>query len=314
MSASHPLPARALWLLAVLTLVWGTNWPLFVYAVQEVSVWTFRAFALLASGTTLLAVARWRRLPLTVPRDERPILLRASLAYLVVWNVASAYAAVMLPSGQAAILGFTMPLWVALIAWAVWGQRPSRRVAVALLLGAAAVGLLLWRALPTGSRVPAGFALGLLAGIGWAAGTMILKRRPLSTPLLVATGWQLLLAGVPIVLVALATGEGLREGRWFMPSWSSLLAIAYITWVPMTVGNLAWFSIVGLLPAQIAGLSSVLVPVVAMISGALLRAEPLGPVEAAAMACSAGALWLALGGQAPARVPGGSGESGKTDS
>ena len=296
MATATPLPARALWLLAVLTLVWGTNWPLFAYAVQEVSVWTFRAFALLAAGLTLLAVAHWRALPLAVPRTDLPTLLWASLAYLMVWNVASAYAAVMLPSGQAAILGFTMPLWVALIAWAAWGQRPARRVGWALVLGAAAVGLLLWRALPTGTQVPAGFALGLLAGLGWAAGTMILKRRPLTTPLLVATGWQLLMAGVPITLVALATGEGLREGHWFVPSWSSLLAIAYITWVPMTVGNLAWFSIVGLLPAQIAGLSSVLVPVVAMLSGAWLRSEPLGPVEGAAMACSAAALWLALGG------------------
>ena len=294
------LPARALWLLAVLTLVWGTNWPLFAYAMHEVSVWTFRAFALLAAGLTLLAVARWRGVSLAVPREDRPTLVWASLAYLLVWNVASAYAAVMLPSGQAAILGFTMPLWVALIAWAVWGQRPTPRVGWALLLGAVAVGLLLWRTLPTGAQVPVGFALGLLAGIGWAAGTMILKRRPLTMPLLAATGWQLLLAGVPIALVALATGEGLREGRWFVPSWSSLLAIAYITWVPMTVGNLAWFSIVGMLPAQIAGLSSVLVPVVAMLSGALLRGEPLGPVEVAAMACSAGALWLALGARPPA--------------
>jgi drug/metabolite transporter (DMT)-like permease len=300
MPAATPLPTRALWLLALLTLVWGTNWPLFVYAVQEVSVWTFRAFALLAAGSTLLAVARWRGLSLAVPRGDWPTLLWASLAYLVVWNVASAYAAVMLPSGQAAILGFTMPLWVALIAWAAWGQRPSRRVGMALLLGATAVGLLLWRTLPAGAQVPAGFALGLLAGIGWATGTLILKRRPLSMPLVAATGWQLVLAGVPIALVALATGEGLREGRWFIPSWSSLIAIAYITWVPMTVGNLAWFAIVGLLPAQIAGLSSVLVPVVAMISGALLRGEPLGPVEAAAMACSAVALWLSLGSRASA--------------
>jgi len=292
--AATQLPARALWLLAVLTLVWGTNWPLFAYAVQEVSVWTFRAFALLAAGATLLAVARWRGQPLAVPRGDRPTLIWASLAYLVIWNIASAYAAVMLPSGQAAILGFTMPLWVALIAWAAWGQRPSRLVAMALLLGCVAVGLLLWRTLPTGAQVPAGFGLGLLAAIGWAAGTLILQRRPLSMPLLAATGWQLLLAGIPIALVALATGDGLREGRWFVPSWSSLAAIAYITWVPMTIGNLAWFSIVGLLPAQIAGLSSVLVPVVAMLSGALLRGEPLGPVEAAAMACSAGALWLAL--------------------
>lgn len=299
MPAATRLPTRAVWLLAVLTLVWGTNWPLFAYAVQEVSVWTFRAFALLAAGTTMLAVARWRGLSLAVPRGDWPTLLGASLAYLLVWNITSTYAAVMLPSGQAAILGFTMPLWVALIAWAAWGQQPTRRVGLALVLGAASVGLLLWRTLPSGAHVPAGFALGLLAGIGWAVGTLILKRRPLSMPLLAATGWQLLLAGTPIALVALATGEGLREGRWFIPSWSSLVAIAYITWVPMTIGNLAWFSIVGLLPAQIAGLSSVLVPVVAMLSGALLRGEPLGPVEVAAMACSAGALWLALGGPPP---------------
>lgn len=302
MPTSTPIPARALWLLALLTLVWGTNWPLFVYAMQEVSVWTFRGFALLAAGATLLGVARWRGLSLAVPTGDWPTLLSASLAYLVVWNVASAYAAVVLPSGQAAILGFTMPLWAALMAWAAWGQRPSPRIVWALLLGAAAVGLLLWRTLPSGSQVPAGFALGLLAAIGWALGTLILQRRPLSMPLLAATGWQLVLAGVPIALVALATGDGLREGRWFMPSWSSLVAIAYITWVPMTVGNLAWFSIVGLLPAQVAGLSSVLVPVVAMISGALLRDEPLGVVEVAAMACSAGALWLALSARATAQA------------
>jgi drug/metabolite transporter (DMT)-like permease len=302
MPTSTPIPARALWLLALLTLVWGTNWPLFVYAMQEVSVWTFRSFALLAAGATLLGVARWRGLSLAVPAADWPTLLSASLAYLVVWNIASAYAAVMLPSGQAAILGFTMPLWAALMAWAAWGQRPSPRIGWALLLGAAAVGLLLWRTLPSGSQVPAGFALGLLAGIGWAMGTLILQRRPLSMPLLAATGWQLVLAGVPIALVALATGEGLREGRWFMPSWSSLVAIAYITWVPMTVGNLAWFSIVGLLPAQVAGLSSVLVPVVAMISGALLRNEPLGAVEVAAMACSAGALWLAMSARATSQA------------
>jgi drug/metabolite transporter (DMT)-like permease len=44
----------------------------------------------------------------------------------------------------------------------------------------------------------------------------------------------------------------------------------------------------------VAGLSSVMVPVVAMISGAIVHGEPLGPAQLGAMACSAGALWLAL--------------------
>lgn len=291
---------RALALLALLTLVWGTNWPLFVYAVQEVSVWTFRGFALAAAGLSMLAVARLQGLPCRVAAADRGTLLAASLAYLLVWNVASTYAAVMLPSGQAALLGFTMPLWTALIALLVLGQRPSRRVLLALGLGAAAVGLLMWRSLPAYAQAPAGFALGLLAGFGWAVGTLILKRRPLSTPLLVATGWQLIVASVPIAAVALLTGGGLQADNWFWPSWSSLLAIAYITWVPMTVGNLAWFAIVGLLPAQVAGLSAIMVPVVAMLAGAWLHAEPLGPVQLLAMGCSALALWLALSPARPA--------------
>ena len=73
-----------------------------------------------------------------------------------------------------------------------------------------------------------------------------------------------------------------------------LAAIAYITLVPMCIGNLAWFSIVGMLPAQVAGLSTIMVPMVAMVTGAAVRGEPLGPLQWAAMACCAGALWLAL--------------------
>ena len=290
----NALPARALTLLVVLTLVWGTNWPVFAYALKEVSVWTFRAFALSAAGLTLLAVARARGQSLAIPREDWATVVAASFCYLTVWNVASAYAAVLLPTGQAAILGFTMPLWAALMAFLLMGQRLSGRMLAALALGAGAVGLLMWRSLPAYADAPLGFAMGLLAAVGWAAGTLILKRRPPRAPALVLTGWQLVLAAVPVVPTAFALGEG----PWFMPSWQSLLAIAYITWMPMTIGNLAWFSIVGMLPAQVAGLSSVMVPVVAMLSGALVLGEPLGPAQLGAMACSAGALWLALTAQA----------------
>lgn len=288
------LPARALTLLVVLTLVWGTNWPVFAYALKEVSVWTFRAFALSAAGLTLLAVARARGQSLAIPREDWPTVVAASFCYLTVWNVASAYAAVLLPTGQAAILGFTMPLWAALLGFVLMGQRLSGRMLVALALGAGAVGLLMWRSLSAYADAPLGFAMGLLAAVGWAAGTLILKRRPPRAPALVLTGWQVLLAAVPIVPTAFIVADG----PWFMPSWQSLLAIAYITWMPMTIGNLAWFSIVGMLPAQVAGLSSVMVPVVAMLSGALVLGEPLGPAQLGAMACSAGALWLALTAQA----------------
>ena len=79
-----------------------------------------------------------------------------------------------------------------------------------------------------------------------------------------------------------------------MPSWQSIAVIGYIALVPMSIGNVCWFAIVGLLPANVAGVSSIMVPVVAMVSGAIVHGEPLGPLQWTAMACCAAALSLAL--------------------
>ena len=286
---------KAVPLVLVLTLLWGTNWPLFPIAVREVSVWTFRAVALLGAGLVLLAVARVRGESLRIARAYWGTLLAASLTYLVVWNVASTYSAILIASGQAAILGFTMPLWGALLAWAFLKQRPGARVLLALAFGGLGVMLLIVNGIDAYTKAPLGFALGLLAGLGWAAGTLILKRRPIAASPLVLTGWQLLVAGVPMA----AGAFWFSEGGWFMPSRTSLLVIAYITLVPMAIGNLAWFAIVGLLPANIAGLSSVMVPVVAMVAGALVHGEPLGPVQWASMLCCAVGMGLAVGGRRP---------------
>ncbi len=281
---------KAIPLVVILTLVWGTNWPLFPIAVREVSVWTFRGCCLVGSGLALLAFARARGQSLRVPRSHWGTVVAASLIYLVVWNIASTYAAILIPSGQAAILGFTMPLWVALIAWAVLGQRPTARVLVALAIGGLGVVLLIVNGIDAYAKAPLGFGLGLLAGVGWAVGTLILKSRPVPVSSLVLTGWQLLVAAIPIVVGAFVFGDG----EWFIPSPATIAVIAYIMLVPMAIGNVAWFSMVGLLPANIAALSSVMVPVVAMISGALVHREPLGPMQWASMLCCAIGVGLAL--------------------
>ena len=284
------IPPRALVLLPILWLVWGTNWPLFPLATREVSVWTFRAVSVLIAGAALLIAARVMGQSLVIPRRHWRTIAVATFFYLVVWNIASTYAALLVPSGQAAVLGFTMPLWSALISWAVLGERLSGRIVLAVALGALAVTLLMWKSFAAYAQAPLGLALGLIAGIGWAVGTLILQRGQVQVPATVLTGWQLVITALPITIGAFAFGDH----QWFMPSWSSILLIGYIALVPMCIGNLCWFSIVGLLPAHVAGLSSILVPVVAMVSGAVMHGEPLGPVQWLAMVCSAAAMWLAL--------------------
>ena len=44
------VPRRALVLLVILMIVWGTNWPLFSLAVREISVWTFRSVSVTIAG------------------------------------------------------------------------------------------------------------------------------------------------------------------------------------------------------------------------------------------------------------------------
>ncbi len=288
------VPRRAILLLIALTLVWGTNWPLFPYAVREVSVWTFRSISMVAAGVLLLVIARARGESLRLPRKHWATVAMGTFCYLVVWNIASTYSAVLIPTGQAAVLGFTMPLWSALISWAVLGERLGPRLLLAIALGGGGVVLLMVPSFSAYAAAPWGLALGLLAGFSWAVGTLILKRGKVLVPVLVLTGWQLLLGALPVVCGALVLGDG----HWFVPSWQSVAVITYITLIPMCIGNVCWFAIVGLLPTNIAGLSAVMVPMVAMVSGAVVHGEPLGPLQLTSMALCVTGLVLALGGKA----------------
>jgi len=284
------IPPRALALLAVLTLVWGTNWPLFPLAMRELSVWTFRAATALGGGALLLGIARLRGLDLAIPRTHWPTVAGSAFFYLFIWNIAAAWSATVIPSGQTAVLGFTMPLWSALCSWLLFGDRLTRRQLAAIALGGIAVGLLMVPALGLYADAPLGFALGLVAGIGWALGTLMLQKRPVGVPALVLTGWQLLVTAVPITSIALVAGQG----AWFVPDWRTILVVAYITVVPMSLGNLCWVTVVRLVPANVLGVTTILVPVVAMLSGAVVHGEPLGMLQLAAMGCCVGALALVL--------------------
>ena len=103
--------------------------------------------AVLGAGLTLLVVARTRGQSLVIPRRNWATVVVATVFYLMRWNIASTNAALMIPSGQAAVLGFTMPLWAALFGWMIGAQRLSPRLLLALALGALALGLLMWRSL-----------------------------------------------------------------------------------------------------------------------------------------------------------------------
>ena len=281
---------KVLALLATLTLVWGTNWPLFKIALDELPVLTFRAIVLVTASVVLLAIMLARGESFAVPRGKWPALVAASAMNLFIWNIATSLAVLYIPSGHASVLAYTMPLWVALIGFAVFGQRLTGRLLVAILIGAAAVVALMVPNFASYAHAPAGLFWGLFAGFCWAVGTFVVKRTSWQGMGLSLTFWQVVITLPPIVLGALLI-DGLPT-RW--PSTQALAATIYTGAVPMALGTVAWFALVKLLPAQVAGLSAIAIPIVAIVSGVLILHEPLSPLQALAIASTVLSLWLAL--------------------
>jgi drug/metabolite transporter (DMT)-like permease len=281
---------KVLALLGTLTLVWGTNWPLFKIALDELPVLTFRAIVLVTASLVLLAIMLARGESFAVPRGKWPALVAASALNLFIWNIATSIAVLYIPSGHASVLAYTMPLWVALIGFAVFGQRLTGRLLAAILIGASAVVALMAPNFASYAHAPAGLFWGLFAGFCWAVGTFVVKRTSWHGMGLSLTFWQVVITLPPILLGALLI-DGLPT-HW--PSTQALVATIYTGAVPMALGTAAWFALVKLLPAQVAGLSAIAIPIVAIASGVLILHEPLSPLQAIAIASTVLSLWLAL--------------------
>jgi drug/metabolite transporter (DMT)-like permease len=281
---------KVLALLATLTLVWGTNWPLFAIALREMPVATFRTFVLSTAILTLYAVMRLRGESFAVAKGRWPHLIFASMMNITIWNIATSLAVLHIPSGHASVLAYTMPLWVALIGFIVFRQPLTGRPLLAILIGAAAVVALMVPNFASYTNAPQGLFWGLSAGFCWAIGTFVMKRTSWPGMGLSLTFWQVVLSWPPIAL-----GMAVLDG-WptEMPSTAAILATVYTGAIPMALGTATWFTLVKLLPTQVAALSSIAIPILAVISGVIVLHEPLSWLQAIAIASTVISLWLAL--------------------
>ena len=79
-----------------------------------------------------------------------------------------------------------------------------------------------------------------------------------------------------------------------LPSTETLAVMIYTGGLPMAFGTVVWFMLVQILPTQVAALSSIAIPIVAIVSGIILLHEPLSALQAVAIASTVISLWLAL--------------------
>lgn len=284
------LPREGFVLLTVLSLLWGLNFPMVKIALLEMGPWSLRSFCLLVGAVGTLGLAWLTGLSLRIPRAEILPLFIVSLFNITGFHLLSAYGLSLIDSGSAIMIAYTMPLWVVLLSIPLLGERLSSRRAFGLLLGLAGVALLSAPAWGAFGQAPLGNLIMIAAAISWAAGTVGLKLVKWSVPTLVLSGWQLALGALPVLL-----GTPFFEPV-VLPdlSWQAGAALAYSAIISTVICVYAWFRLIAVFPAGIAALSTLAIPVVGVLGGAVLLSEPLSLRMVAALALLLSALAFVL--------------------
>ena len=126
-------------LLVGVALFWGLNWQVMKVALREIPPISFRTFTVMLGGAGLLLIARLTRQPLMPPKGKWPVLAWLAVTNIAGWNLLSIHGVALLPSGRAALLAYTMPVWSILLSVAWLGNPLTRRRLAGMLLGAAGV-------------------------------------------------------------------------------------------------------------------------------------------------------------------------------
>jgi drug/metabolite transporter (DMT)-like permease len=189
------------------------------------------------------------------------------------------------PSGLAALLVATVPLWLIVIDRVVNGARIGLLAVAGLVAGVVGVGFLsgLFGGDGSGGH-GAGGASGigviiiLAASVSWASGTIASRRLPLPANPLLATSMQMLTGGVVLFVAAAIAGEfsGFDPAR---VSVASLLGLLYLIGPGSIIAFSAYVVAVRRLPTPTVATYAYVNPIVAVILGASLLGEAVtGPM------------------------------------
>ena len=263
--------------LAALALTWGYTWVVIAIAGHDASPFFIASMRAFVGAVVMFGVLAAFRKPL------RPTPVRDTAIFGLLqttgWTGLQTLGVVLGGAGKTALLAYTMPFWIVLLAWPVLGERVSRLRWIAIGLAAAGLACIV---LPLRANAVAADACAVAAGFVWGAGSVWSKRMQVRAPegfdVLRLTTWQMFLGAIPLVLIALVLPEHVRWTPHFIASALYLVTLAQgAAWV-------LWLFIVSRLPVGAAGIASLATPVLVVIFAALQLHEIPNPHELAGAA------------------------------
>ena len=285
--------------LVLLTLIWSYSWIAMKQVTLYIGAFDFTALRCVFGAILLLVVLKLRGRGM----KPTPFLYTLAIAVLQTCGMVglAQWALISGGAGKVAILTYTMPFWVVIMAALFLGERMRRVQYLAIVVAAIGLCLVLQPWKLTGESLKSA-VLAILSGISWGASAIVAKRlyqRYPKVDLLSLTTWQMVYGAIIMSVIAWLVPE--RPLVWdpyvyFALSYSAILATA-LAWT-------LWLFVLKNLPAGIAGLSTLAVPVCGVLFSWWLLGENPGSVEGSGIVLIVLALAvLSFGGKRPIKAP-----------
>ena len=266
--------------LAITSIGWGFNWPATKYLLGELPPLTLRGTTGVVGAGLLAVLALIWRQSLRVPRELWPRLALAAFLNVACWMVLMGLALLWLPASEAALIAYTMPVWASMLAWPILGERPNLLRVISLVMAFAGLSAIMGgNGLAASMEKLPGTIMALGGSIGFAVGTVLAKKLPLHLPPLTAAAWQIGIGCLPITIIGLliekADAAALSAVGWIL--------IAYSILIQFCIAYVSWFAALARLPASVAAIGTMAVPVIGVVASAIALHEPLGTGQIAAL-------------------------------
>ncbi len=294
-----PSTRRAYVAWTIVCIVWGTTYLAIRIALESIPPLLMAAFRWIAAGAILAVALKFRGEKLPRP-SAWPALTVLGILLLGFGNGAVVWAEQTVASGLTAVLVATVPFWmVGVEALTRDGDPITARRLAGLVIGFGGIVLLVWPELRAGGA--AGFVEGLvstqIACLGWALGSSYARHRGRNAArdenVLATAAFEMLFGGLFLAAVAVALREPARLA--FTPR--ATAALVYLILFGAIGGFTAYAYALKHLPVAVVSLYAYVNPVIAVVLGTLVLAEPFS----ARMAVAAG---IVLAGMALVRQVG----------
>lgn len=257
--------------LFVVCIVWGLSWVGTKEAVRDMPPIQMVAVRQIIAGLAYVLFFIFRGSALPKGKEWWPIILLSALNFMISNGLAT-WGVKLTTAGLSSILGAIFPIWLVLILTLRGGSKIPSAAWLGILLGFAGVCIIFYDHLLElfNPGFQLGVLLGLMAALAWAFGTIYTKEFAISFNPYHSIGWQMLISGICLTLIAQISGNVIPLSEVTLYTWG---AIAFLVIVSSIIAFVAYLYALQKLPTSLVSIYAYINPIVAVITGSILINE-----------------------------------------